>query len=70
MNKYRLQVGNAVIKCEGLNEYSAIVDLALFDVGDMVGYLTDGVGRDVWAYKLIVMGKVQIGLITKLRSDD
>lgn len=70
MNKYSLRIGNAVIKCEGLNEFSAIQDLAIFEIGDMIGYYTDGADRDVWAYQIEVMGKIQIGLITKLKSDD
>lgn len=70
MNKYRLNIGNAVIKCEGLNEYSAIQDLAIFEVGNMIGYYTDGADRDVWAYQIQVMGKIQIGLITKLRGEN
>ena len=42
MNQYRLQVGNAVIKCEGTNEYGAMVDLAIFNVGDLIGYYSNG----------------------------
>jgi hypothetical protein len=70
MNQYMMRVGNATIKCEGLNEYSAMQDLAVFNIGDMIGYYTDGADRDVWAYQVEVMGKIQIALITKLRIDD
>ena len=69
MNKYMMQVGNASLKCEGLNEYSAMTDLAIFNIGDMIGYYTDGADRDVWAYQVEVMGKIQIALITKLRDE-
>lgn len=70
MNKYRMQVGNAAIKCEGLNEFSAMQDLAIFNIGDMIGYYTDGADRDVWAYQVEVLGKIQIALVTRIREEE
>lgn len=76
MNKYELRVNNAIIPCEGLNEWSAMMDLGIFefvDLVDCVGWFP-GDKDDVrewfptfgWIYQVKLNSKLTLAYIRKI----
>lgn len=74
MNKYMMHVGNAKIPCEGLNEWSAMANLAIFKIGPMISYVKsitdDHQILSAWIYQVEVNGALQIAYIEKLEAKD
>ena len=70
VNKYEMHVGNAVIPCKGLNEWSAMEALCLFKIGDMIDHVrTDGVSESMnsaWLYQVEVNGRMHVAYIKRV----
>lgn len=66
MNKYLLRIGNAKIECEGLSEYAAIQNLALFNIGDLQQAITGADKKTLWVYQIEVKGQLQIATIERI----
>lgn len=76
MNKYELRMNNAIIPCEGLNEWSAMKNLCLFEIGELVDCvrwcptgkdaLRDGVPPFGWIYQVVLNGKLTLAYIKRI----
>lgn len=75
MNKYELRVNNAVIPCEGLNEWSAMEKLGIFEIGNKVECLWYDPGEKEawdpvpcvgWIYQVELNNKLTLAFIKRI----
>lgn len=65
MNKYTLLIANTEMEVSGYNEYSAMMDIGLFEKAEIKNYIRGKNDTDNWIYLITLNGKRQIAYITK-----
>ena len=73
MNKYELKINNATIICEGLNEWSAMKNLGLFEIGELVDTvryddvnIRSTIPHFAWIYQVELNGKLTLAYIKRV----
>lgn len=70
MNKYEIRINNAVIKSEGLNEWSAMSDLGIFEhIGDLIDFVRTSEPNTrnfAWIYQVQMNGHLHIVYVKRI----
>lgn len=71
MNKYEIRVHNAIIMSEGLNEWSAMNNLCIFEhIGEMIDFVRtndkDTSKNFAWIYQVQINGKLTIAYVKRV----